>query len=235
MQKYLPKRIVAALFAVPVLLGLSAGALADSPYVGMQPQELPKNAALALGFSGADGVVAVRDVGRDTPAGRAGIQRGDVLLSMNGEDIQTLAQVIAIVTKGSPGDVFELTMLRNGKEIEVTLETTEWPEQRRIQKNHIGQIPALGLTTGALTKAIREQFGVRWDSEGVIVTLVDPSKGVSEVIKRGDVIVQFNQQPVWLPEHLIEAYDKAKEAKKKAALLLLERPEGYVFITLPVK
>lgn len=235
MQMYVPTRLLAALLALPLLLALETTALAGSPYVGMQPQELPKNAAKALGFSGSDGVVAIRDVGRDTPAGRAGIQRGDVLLSMNGEDVQTLAQVIAIVTEASPGDVFELTMLRNGEKIDVSLKTTEWPEQRIIKKNYIGQIPALGVTTGALTKKIRDQFSIRWDSEGVLVTLVDPSKGVSEVIKRGDVIVQFNQQPVWLPEHLIEAYTKAKAAKKKAALVLLERPEGYVFITLPVK
>jgi len=174
-------------------------------------------------------------VGRNTPAARAGVQRGDVLISFNGERIETLAQVIAVVTKASPGDVFDLTVLRRGAEIDLSLTTEEWLEPRQIKNTFIGQVPSLGLTIGALTEKIRTQFGIRWDSEGVVVTLVDPSKGVSEVIKRGDVIVQFNQQPVWLPEQLIAAYGAAKEAKMSAALLLLERLNGYVFIMLPVQ
>ncbi|MBC8242439.1 MAG: PDZ domain-containing protein [Alphaproteobacteria bacterium] len=218
------------------LFGIGSAVAGGSPYVGMQPQELPPQALAALGLSGMmNGVVAIRDVGRDTPAARAGVQRGDILLTLGGEKIETLAQVIAIVTKASPGDIFDLTVLRNGEKIDLSLTTEEWPEQRQIKKTFIGQIPALGLTTGALASKIRTEFGIRWDSEGVVVTLVDPSKGVSEVIKRGDVIVQFNQQPVWLPEQLIAAYGAAKNAEKKAALVLLERPDGYVFIMLPVR
>ncbi len=217
------------------LFSVGSVVAAGSPYVGMQPQELPKKALAALGLADAAGAVAIRDVGRDTPAARAGVQRGDILLVLDGERIETLAQVIAIVTKASPGDVFDLTVLRNGEEIDLSLATEEWPEPRNIKKTFIGQIPALGLTTGALAPKMRTQFDIRWDSEGVVVTLVDPSKGVSEVIKRGDVIVQFNQQPIWLPEQLIAAYGAAKNAKLKAALVLLERANGYVFIMLPVR
>lgn len=206
----------------------------DAPYIGMQPQELPPKAIAALGLS-SKGVVAIRDVGRDTPAERAGVRRGDILLSMNGEPIESLAQVIAVVTKASPGDVFDLAVLRNGEEVDLSLTSIPWPESRKIEKNYIGKIPALGLTTSALSTKIREQFNIRWDSEGVVVTLVDPVKGVSEIIKRGDVIVQFNQQPIWLPAQLIAAYDAAKGAEKPVGLLLLERPEGYVFILLPVR
>jgi len=205
-----------------------------APYIGMQPQELPQKAIAALGLS-SKGVVAIRDVGRDTPAELAGVRRGDILLTLNGEQIESLDQVIAIVAKASPGDSFGLEVLRNGEKVDLSLTSIPWPESRKIEKNFVGQIPALGLTTSALTPKIREQFSVRWDSDGVVVTLVDPSKGVSEIIKRGDVIVQFNQQPVWLPEQLISAYEAAKGSEKTTALLLLERHEGYVFILLPVR
>ncbi len=228
-------RFAVAAISLLFLAGVGSAVAGGPPYIGMQPQELPKNAITALGLSGETGVVAIRDVGRDTPAARAGVQRGDVLISFNGERIETLAQVIAVVTKASPGDVFDLTVLRRGEEIDLSLTTEEWPEPRQIKNTFIGQVPSLGLTIGALTEKMRTQFGIRWDSEGVIVTLVDPSKGVSEVIRRGDVIVQFNQQPVWLPEQLIAAYGAAKEAKMTAALLLLERLDGYVFIMLPVQ
>jgi len=200
----------------------------------MQPQELPQKAIDALGLS-TKGAVAIRDVGRDTPAGQAGVQRGDILLSMNGKPVETLAQVIDIVGKASPGDIFDLVVMRNGQTVNLSLVTTPWPESRSIKKNFVGQIPALGLTTSALSAKIREQFGIRWDSEGVLVTLVDPSKGVSEIIQRGDVIVQFNQQAVWLPEQLIAVYGSARDAGKTVALLLLERPDGYVFVLLPVR
>ncbi|NQV44648.1 MAG: PDZ domain-containing protein [Rhodospirillales bacterium] len=216
------------------LLGNGRADAGGAPYIGMQPQELPQKAIDALGLS-SKGVVAIRDVGRGTPAEQAGVRRGDIMLTLNGEQIETLDQVIAIVTKASPGDVFGLTVLRNGEKVDLSLTSIPWPESRKIKKNFVGQIPALGLTTAALSTKIREQFGVRWDSEGVVVTLVDPSKGVSEIIKRGDVIVQFNQQPVWLPAQLISAYEAAKGSGKATALLLLERPDGYVFILLPVR
>ena len=215
---------------------------ADSAYVGMQPQELPELAIDALGFSDAQnssnsqkGVVAIRDVGRDTPAANAGVKRGDILLSIDGERIKNLSQLVNLVANSIPGDVLELLIIRHGKEINIQLTLGSWPKQRQITKSYAGQIPAIGIVTAALTQKIREQFGIRWDSEGVIVTIVDPSKGIAEVIKRGDVIVQFNQEPIWLPEQLLVAYNKAKSLKKQAALLLIERSNGYAFITLPVR
>lgn len=234
-SRRLAMTIAMTIIGLLVFLGAGNAVAGGTPYISMQPQEMPEKAIVALGLSGAKGVVAIRDVGRDTPAERAGVRRGDVLLSFNGERVETLAQVIAVVTKASPGDVFDLTVLRRGEEIDLSMTTEEWPEPRQIKKTYIGQVPALGLTVGALTEKVRTQMGIRWDSEGVVVTLVDPSKGVSEVIQRGDVITQFNQQPIWLPEQLIEAYGAAKEAKMTAALLLLERPGGFVFIMLPVQ
>ncbi len=215
-------------------LNLPTAALAETPYVGMQPQELPQKAMAALGYGAPSGVM-VRDVGRDTPSAEAGIMRGDLLLKANGQPIHTLKDLLDVVGTLSAGDAFDLTIHRGDQTLDLTVATRAWPASSKIKGAHMGNLPALGLTMAALSQKIRKQFGVRWDSEGVLVSLIDPSKGVSEIIVRGDVIVQINQQAVWMPEQLLDIYKAAKDAGQKQVVLLVERAAGYVFVILPVR
>ena len=231
--------VLRKLFASAVLLIILTVAgdvarAAERAYLGMQPQELPADAMAALGIDAPSGIM-IRDVGRDTAASGAGVQRGDLLLSLDGTDITSLAQLISVAQALTPGNTVDLSVLRAGKTMDLSMDVGSWPVSRDIAKSFVGQVPALGLTMIALPAKVREKFAVRWDSEGLLVSLVDPSKGISEIIKRGDIIVQINQQDVWLPEQVIELYQAAKDAQKRQVLLLLERTDGYMLIMLPVR
>ncbi len=207
---------------------------AERAYLGMQPQELPQQALTALGIDAPSGIM-IRDVGRDTPAADAGVMRGDLLLSMDGEKVTSLAQLVSVAQSLSPGKTVELSVMRSGETVNLEMLVGSWPEARDIKKTSVGQVPGLGLTVIALADPIREKFNIRWDSEGLLVSLVDPSKGISEIIQRGDIIVQVNQQNVWLPEQFIEIYNAAKDAQQRQIILLLERIDGYLLIMLPVR
>lgn len=226
------------LFSVLALLAVSfvgnPVVAAERAYIGMQPQELPQQALTALGIDAPSGIM-IRDVGRNTPAADAGVERGDLLLSMDGIETTSLGQLKEKAQDLSPGDKIGLTVLRQGETLDLELIVGSWPNAQNIQKTYVGQVPGLGLTMVGLAAKVREKFGIRWDSEGLLVSLVDPSKGISEIIKRGDIIVQVNQQAVWLPEQVIELYQAAKEAKQRQVLVLLERTDGYMLVMLPVR
>ena len=146
-----------------------------------------------------------------------------------------MTQLISVVQTLSPGDDVKLLVVRDGRELSLNLVVGSWPESQSIKKSNVGQVPALGLTMVGLTKEVREQFGLRWDTEGLLVSLVDPSKGISEIIQRGDVVVQVNRQDVWTPQQVIDIFKAAKDAGQRQVVLLLERATGNELILLPVR
>jgi serine protease Do len=208
--------------------------MAGSAYVGLQPQEMTTQAMSALGLSAPSGVI-IRNVGENTPASNAGIHQGDVVLSINSKNIATLEQLVAIVSKSNPGDVLAVSLHREGAVVNVDMVIGDWDDATRARKSEAAQLAVYGLTVISLTDKVREQFNVRWDVEGVAVSIVDPAKGISETLKRGDVIVQFNQSKVWLPTQLGKLYGAAREAGRKSVLMLVLRNSGFVYVVLPVR
>ena len=104
-----------------------------------------------------------------------------------------------------------------------------------MQKSQILNIPEIGLTFTELSPKIRERFDVRWGALGLLVTLVNPKMRDLIPIKRGDIIVQVNQEQVWMTDQLLKIYNIAKGQKKKSVIALVERAGNFNFFFLPVK
>ncbi|MEE8394117.1 MAG: hypothetical protein V3R66_07210, partial [Rhodospirillales bacterium] len=89
------------------------------------------------------------------------------------------------------------------------------------------------------TEKVRKTFGLRWSTIGVVVTIVDETKSQGSDLKRGEVIVQVNQEDVWEPSQVAAKYKEAKEKGVKTLLLLVEgnsgARNGFHFSPLPVK
>ena len=116
----------------------------------------------------------------------------------------------------------------------LSLTLGKWTPPWRITKSAVASLPASGLTLASLTQKLRKGFGLRWGSIGVVVTLVDPDR-TDIILKRGDLIIQVNQQDVWLPKQVVSAYKNAKKSGRKKMLLLVERVNGFEFMALPVR
>ncbi len=213
---------------------VSAPVIAGSSYVGMQPQELTTHIMAALGLDAPSGVI-IRNVGKTSPAHDAGIIQGDVILTINGKEIETLMNIVEVVKKSKPGDVLKITLFRIGQKIDVELVVGDWDKATRARKNTSAQLGLLGLTVISLTDKIREQFNVRWDVEGVVLSIVDPTKGMSGVLERGDVIIQANQKNIWLASQFIQAYEQARSEARKHFLMLVLRDSKFVFVVIPVR
>ena len=207
---------------------------AEFGFSGMHVQGINLSIAKALGMSKPRGVL-VRDVALGGPANKAGIQRGDLILYFDNTDIQDFMILVEAVSMTRPGEEVLIILKRLGIEKNVKLKLGRKPASWKVVKGSVTAIKEAGITLAAVTEEIRKRFNIRWGSPGVLVTLVDPNFDKNKHLQRGDVIVQINQQPVWLPAQIRVAYDEAKKGGLRHLLMLVERASGFEFMTLPVK
>lgn len=116
-----------------------------------------------------------------------------------------------------------------------TLTAAPWPEARKITKGAFASLPGVGITVAALTEKVRTRFNIPWGSTGLLVTLVAPGASSTFSLKRGDVIEQINQQPVWHPDQMLTLYEQAKDEGRAFLLLMVQNTQGYTFQKLAVK
>ncbi len=209
-------------------------ARAETGFSGMQLQGIDERIAAALGMDAPTGVL-VRDVALGGPAGTGGVQRGDLIVKYAGADIGTFKQLVEAAQKTKPGQKIGMDVMRAGKRVSLNLVLGEKPDSWKVSQGSVVAIPAVGITLAAVTPKIRERFSLRWGATGVLVTLVDEAYADRQILERGDMIVQVNQQDIWTPEQVEEAYEEAQEDGRDRLLLLVERLGNFKFLLLPVK
>ncbi|NVK19098.1 MAG: PDZ domain-containing protein [Methylocystaceae bacterium] len=219
--------------AFACIMTIAAQAKDPAPFLGMQIQGVSSEIAKALGLKSTKGVL-VRDVAYPGPASRSDIQRGDVLVNLDGEEVTSVESVTKQVINFKNGSKVKATVIRRGKKVDLSLPVGSLPPLWDIKRNDVATIAPLGITFAALTDKVQERFDVAWGTRGVVVSLVDEEKSAGLDIKVGDVIIQINQAPVWKPGHIIGFMKRAQEEKREMVLLLLERDNGFRFTFLPV-
>ncbi|MBT3358499.1 MAG: PDZ domain-containing protein [Rhodospirillales bacterium] len=222
---------------------VSGGVHAEPAFLGMQVQGMAPEIIEALGKHNVKGVL-VRDVAVGTPANKAGFLRGDLIVKLGGKDIDTFAQIVAVVRSLKAGQKVDAVVVRDGKKLEFVLKTTARPKAWSVSKQSFAILPQFGVTFAAITPDIRKQFGLRWGSVGVVVSKIDEKKiaTVERLIdlKPGDVIVRVNQVDIWHPDQLMRAYLKARDAGRASLFLMVEGStqgvrNGFRFSLLPVE
>ncbi len=226
--------LVSVLAALVVALGAPPRAMAEAAFVGMQVQGITPVVAAALGLKGVGGIL-VRDVALGGPSAEAGFLRGDLIVRFAGREMDTFETLVAVVKGLKAGQSVKATVRRNGAKVELTMKTGVWHPSWRIANGAFANLPSVGLTLAALTKKTRDVFSLRWGSTGVVITLIDPEKSTDMDLQRGELILQVNQDTVWLPEQVLAKYRQAKEKGLTKILLLVEGTSGYRFSLLPVR
>ncbi|MHC8510069.1 MAG: PDZ domain-containing protein [Rhodospirillales bacterium] len=229
--------LAALVLAAGVSVSAPAPARAESGFTGMQIQGMDPLFANALGMPAAAGVL-IRDIALGGPADLAGLRRGDLIIGFDGEPVRTVGNLASMASQTEPGGSYVITVRREGgAETEITITMGVWPAAWQLKEQALQTLEDHGLTMTALTQQMRNNLRVHWGTSGVGVTVVgDPSEpGYKTDLQRGEVIIQVNQKDVWLPEHVIEAYEKAKAAKRKAVMLTVKGAAGYRFSVLTVQ
>jgi len=210
--------------------------------IGVQFQASP-NPALLRSF-GTDHGIVVDSVQADSPADHAGIKRGDVILSVNGQAVHTGDELVAIVSDTDIGRKLRVEYLREGKHATADVEVADRNQiigESRASREGEGA-PEVGPEGGGIlglavknlspdqVKELSGQLHLA-AKQGVLVTDVQVSGFASDLgVERGDVILTINRQNV----ASVDDYNKLQGQLKSGGdvVLLVARRNGHSFTTL---
>ena len=193
-------------------------------YLGIYIQDLTPEMARAFGLEQAGGAL-VGDVSPNTPAARAGLKKGDVILKLNGEPVDSRNQLTLRVSQTPPGTPVKLTIWRDGKAQDMSITLGELPENsaKNEGEESNGNSALEGVNVENITPDVAQQLNLPSGTLGVVVTDVDPSSQAATTgLSRGDVIQEVNHKPV----HNVEEYNRAIASSGKKPVLLLVNHGG---------
>jgi len=201
-------------FAVPVntlrqiLPQLRENGMVVRGFLGITINNLDQDSAEAFGLPNRNGALVV-EVSPGRAADKGGIRHGDIVVKIDGVPIEDTRQLIDTVSAMQPGTDVSLTLIRDGKtmDVEVELEardaigeeTSPEPEPSRDD----GAAERLGISVSELDSQIRRMYGLEDEVEGVVITRVLPvSPAADENLIRGDVIVEANGEKITTVDEL---------------------------------
>jgi len=191
-------------------------------YLGLYPQDVTNDIAKQFGLSGPTGAL-VSDVSPDSPAAKAGIKRGDVILKVNGQPVESANDLRLRISQTPPGTDVKLEISRDGKVQDVTVDLGEFPEKEANatpgQSNGGG---LQGVNVQDLTPDLAQQLNLPAGVHGVVVSDVDPSSPAAADLQRGDVIQEVNHKPI----SNVQQYNAAVSAAGSQPVLLLVNRGG---------
>ncbi len=201
-------------------------------WLGVRIQSVTDELAEGLGLDEASGAL-VASVTPDGPAEDAGIKQGDVILTFDGRRVPDMRRLPRMVAETRIGKAVDVEVWRNKSE-RVTLQVTlgELPDDEQLASlsqeepeiGDSGTVEDLGLTLSTLNGELREQFGIREDVEGVVVTEVDPAGSAAEKgLQLGDVIIEVDQDPVSTPGEVAQRVAQSKSEGYRVVTLLVIR------------
>jgi S1-C subfamily serine protease len=196
-------------FAIPsnlVRIVVSAAATGDAPkrpWLGADLQDLTPEIAAEMNIDMPVGVL-VAAVGDKGPARDAGMTSGDLIVAIDGEEVDDLGALTYRLATKPLGGSAKLEIVRGGKRYTAVVALTTAPETVPRDERRIGgDSPFTGLTVLNLSPAVAEEFSYTGDYKGVIVSAVDPGSNAERAgFDRGDVISEVNRVAIMSTEAL---------------------------------
>jgi len=202
--------------------------------LGVNIQDLNEPLAKSFGRSTPDGAL-VAQVIDGSPAEKAGIKSGDILVKLNGEPIKGAAHLKNLVGKEKPGSTVTLTVYRDKKTFDVTVKIGEKTAKAASAAASHGETSAsneLGVEIEAVPKALAEKYGLK-EGEGIrIKDLSDEGAGSRMGLRSGDIILEVDEVKI----HNTAAFNNAiANAKKNQVIRLkVQRGEQKIYIAGPI-
>ncbi len=199
-------------------------------WLGVTVQTLTKELAASFGLKNTRGAV-VTEVTAGSPAAKAGIERGDVILAVNGRQLETmndLPKQVAALPVGRPATV---TIFRDGKTREMTVEIGSLDDDhpQAEEETNANTEKTFGLTLGDISPEAMRHYGLEGD-RGALVTAVEGGGPAAEAgIRPGDLIIEAGGRPIANAAELRAVTAKASSGQ---ALRLLVQRRNRLFYTV---
>ena len=200
-------------FAIPtnlarrVMEGLKKDGKVARAWLGVQVQDVDQALAAAHDLNRARGVL-VADVTEGTPGAKAGLREGDIILGVDGQDVNDRSQLRNRISLAGVGSRVRLAIWREGRETGLDVKLEAMPADGRVAQGDVeegqggdeetGKSAGIdGVTVRELSAMQRRQLGVPNSVEGLLVTDVDEtSNAFQEGLRQGMVITDVFKKPV---------------------------------------
>ncbi|HEV8642105.1 MAG TPA: Do family serine endopeptidase [Methylomirabilota bacterium] len=225
-------------FAIPsnmakkIYTELQAKGKVTRGWLGVSIQPLTPELAKSFGAKDAKGVL-VSDVVPESPAQKAGLQPGDILLEFDGKKMEGPADLQRAVGLAAPGNVAKARVWRDQNEKTVDIKIGEAPDEREARgPSGRGPRSLLGLEVRPVTPEVARQLNLR-STEGVVVTRIEDGGPAAEAgIQRGDVVREVNRQKVRSMADFERLTKDVKEGERLTVLLQRGPMSLYVAFTV---
>ena len=206
-------------------------------YLGILPQDVTPDLAKQFGEKEARGAL-VADVSAGSPAEKSGLERGDIILDVNGKPVTDSNDLRMTISMMAPDSDANLKVLRSGSDKDISVKLSPMPAELGAKNNSgdnsedngngSASSALSGVAVQNLDAQAANQLGLSPNTKGVVVTKVDPSSDAAEAgLRQGDVIQEVNRQPV----RNTAEFERAMHGSNDKPLLLVNRNGSTMYLT----
>ena len=223
--------------AAPVVAALIAGEDIERGYLGVQIQPVSEDMAEAMGIPENRGEI-IQNVVKGEAADKGGLKEGDIVLTVNGEEVSDNQNLSYLIANIAPGKTVPLEVVRNGERIKLNVKVGKRPSEAEIaqqaeftedeetqreipEENAEGAIEdLLGISGVEMNERYASELGVSSDTTGVAITAVrSNSDAARKGLSRGVIITSANGRSIATLEDLEAALKEVKAAGRGAVAL----------------
>ncbi len=198
-------------------------------YLGIVIQNLTAELAESFDVKPGKGIL-VAQVSEDSPAQKAGLRQGDVIVKFRGKQVSDVGDFRNRVALTAPGSKVELTVLRDGKEKTLEVTIGKLTKDKLVAAGPAQSAGEIGLTVQTLTTELAKQFDAK-PGDGVVVTAVEPGSIAARAgIEVGSIVLQVNRKPVKSATEFQRAVKAS--ASDKRVLLLMRKGGSQQYVAL---
>jgi serine protease Do len=222
--------------ATPIIEQLKTSGRIERAWLGVQIQAVTDEIAEGLGLDESRGAL-VASVVAGSPAEKAGLRAGDVILGFNGEDIDNVKDLTRRVAAASTEDESTIEIWRSGDRETLNVDLGRSPEDNAVVAGGGASPDAgapLGMSLAELGPQTRQRYRVDESVQGALIVDVAPNSPAARMgLRRGDVVTMVGQTTVSGAGEAAEEIKKASDDDRPSVLLQVARGDDRQFVAVP--
>jgi serine protease Do len=197
-------------------------------WMGVSIQNLTPELAKSMGFKETEGAL-IAGVEGGSPADKAGLKQGDLIVDMNGKKVVDSTSLRNMVAASAPGTKVDIKIIREGKEQTISMTLGEYKEKKVIKKTEY-ENALKDVTVEELNPSIRERLNLPENLNGVVITGVSADSPAQGLLQANDVIQEVNRHVIQNAQDFEQIVSKIGE--HDTVLLLIYRGGGSIYLTI---
>lgn len=196
--------------------------------LGVSIQDLTPDLATTLDIKQERGALVTEVLG-NTPAEKAGLKRGDLIVEFGGKPVESAGMLRNLVANTQPGASVPVRIIREGKSETLTATVGEFQAPKEAKQEEFNNA-LRGVQVQELTAEVRDRLEIPKEVRGVLVAGLRPESPAGRVLRRGDVIQEINRTPITGMKEYEGVVSKIGQGE--SVLLLLYRSGRYIYVTV---